>query len=300
MWDNDDLLSDSWLPWAVRRAAGAEGVRAEVRQHRLGEVVLVDRSTGPVSGVRGRRQIAATDGDFLVVRIVREGEELFEQDGRTWLLKAGDAVLWDSGRPARFTAPGPIATRSVVVPRRGLVEVGCPLVAGDPLPDRVPAVHLLTGYLDALDATLPALTGPAVVAARNALMELVWGALSPATPLDPQAVRPARWAAVERYLDTHLGRGDLSAESVAAAHGISVRTLARLFAEHGSTFTGVLRAKRIGRVSEDLLTGEDTVEALARRWGFFDTSHLNRTFRAVHGTSPHEYRLRHREPTRVG
>lgn len=82
---------------------------------------------------------------------------------------------------------------------------------------------------------------------------------------------------------------------MAAAHGISVRTLGRLFAENGGTFTSVVRAKRIARVREDLLTGGDTVEALARRWGFFDTSHLNRWFRAVHAMSPQEYRLLQRD-----
>ncbi|WP_199440226.1 AraC family transcriptional regulator [Umezawaea beigongshangensis] len=293
----DGVLSDPWLPWALRIAPrqDASAFRAEVRRRRLDDVVVVDRTSGPFGGARGARQIAATHGDFLVVRIVRSGHEVFGQDGAEWSLRAGDAVVWESDRPARFTSVGQVSTRSLVVPRRVLHEVGCPLTAGDPVAGRVPAVHLLTGYLDALDATPVTSTGPVAVAARNAMLELVWGALRPATPLDPQALHPARWAAVEHYLDTRLGRGDLSAREVAAAHGISVRTLGRLFAEQGGTFTGVLRAKRIARVREDLLTGDATVEALARRWGFFDTSHLHRRFRAAHGVSPHEYRLRHRD-----
>jgi AraC-like DNA-binding protein len=301
---HDHLLSDPWLPWAVRLLPGSEGTRAEAKHQRLDDVVVVDRSSGPVSGVRGKRQIAATRGDHLVVRIVRSGEETFGQDGREWTLRPGDAVVWESDRPARFAAAGDVVTRSLVVPRKVLHEVGCPLTASAPVAGRVPAVHLLTAYLDVLDATLPALSGAAEVGARNALLELVWGALRPRTALDPLALKPARWAAVERYLDTRLGRGDLSAQEVAAAHGISVRTLGRLFAENGGTFTGVVRAKRIARVREDLLTGDDTVEALARRWGFFDTSHLNRGFRAVHATSPQEYRLLQRDagagrPTRT-
>ncbi|MGW6460269.1 helix-turn-helix domain-containing protein [Streptomyces sp. NPDC055078] len=294
----EGALSDPWLPWAVRVPTGSapDAFRAEVRRHRLDDVMVVDRCSGAFSGVRGPRQIAATEGDFLVVRIVRSGSELFRQDGGEWALAAGDAIVWESDRPARFTARGPVVTRSLIMPRRSLHDVGCPLTGGSPpAAGRLPAVHLLTAYLDALDATLPALSGPPGVAARNALLELVWGALRPATPLDPQAVGPARWAAVEHYLDTRLGRGDLSADEVAAEHGISVRTLGRLFAEQGGTFTGILRAKRIARVRHELLTGDATVEALARRWGFFDTSHLNRRFRAVHGLSPNEYRLRHRE-----
>ncbi len=293
----ESVLSDPWLPWALRipPRPEASAFHAEVRRRRLNDVVVVDRASGPFGGARGARQIAATDGDFLVVRIVRSGHEVFRQDGAEWPLRAGDAVVWESDRPARFTAAEPVTTRSLVLPRRILHEVGCPLTAGAPVAGRVPAVHLLTGYLDALEATPIPSSGPVAVAARNAMLELVWGALRPATPLDPQALQPARWAAVEHYLDTRLDHRDLSADEVAAAHGISVRTLGRLFAERGGTFTGVLRAKRIARVREDLLTGDATVEVLARRWGFFDTSHLHRRFRAVYGMSPHEYRLRHRD-----
>ncbi|MBB5933076.1 helix-turn-helix domain-containing protein [Streptomyces zagrosensis] len=294
----EGTLSDPWLPWAVRVAprSAPDAFRAEVQRHRLDDVTVIDRCSDSFSGARGPREIAATDGDFLVVRIVRCGNEVFRRGGDQWLLEAGDAIVWESDRPARFDACGPVVTRSLVMPRRSLHDVGCPLTASNPpAAGRLPAVNLLAGYLDALDATLPALSGPPGVAARNALLELVWGALRPATPLDPQAVRPARWAAVEHYLDTHLGRSDLSADEVAATHGISVRTLGRLFTEHGGTFTGILRAKRIARVRDDLLTSDVTIEALARRWGFFDTSHLNRRFRAVHELSPHEYRLRHRE-----
>ncbi|ACU37409.1 AraC family transcriptional regulator [Actinosynnema mirum] len=290
-WERE--LASGPLPWAAR-VADAAGFSGAASTRRVDDLTVVDWESGAFAGVRGPRQVAAGDGDHFVARIVRSGSEVFAQGGREWVLRAGDAVAWESRSPARFAAAGPVATRSVLIPRDVLEDVGCPLVIGRPRPGRVPAVRLLAGYLESLAPLLPDLAPGPAVAARNALLELGWGALQPESPLDPQALAPARRAAVERYLDARLGRSDLGVDEVAAAHGVSVRTLGRLFSAGGETFSGVLRAKRVARVREELLTGDSTVAALARRWGFFDTSHLNRRFRAVHGVSPHEYRARHR------
>ena len=118
------------------------------------------------------------------------------------------------------------------------------------------------------------------------------GALQPGTLSDPSATRPALRDHVERWLDQRLSARDLDAEAVAAAHGVSVRTVNRLFSDTGETFSGVLRAKRLARVREELLAGPAAISALAARWGFFDASHLTRSFRAVYGLSPRDYRRR--------
>lgn len=287
------LGAEIGLPWLLRfpSPSALDGGPAAARRRWVDDIALVDGESGPFSGVRGARQIAGTEDDYLIVSLLDTGSAVFGQNGHEWLLGPGDVLLWESRRPARVAAAEPVATRSLVVRRSLLRETGCRL-SGEPVRGPVPEVRLLRSYLDALGTSLPHLSGASVVAARNALLELSWGALHPASPRDPLAVLPARRAAVERYLESRLGDRDLSAEEVAAAHSMSVRTLTRLFSDAGETFTAVLRAKRIARVREELLTGDATVAALARRWGFVDSSHLNRRFRAVYGVSPGEYRAR--------
>lgn len=286
------LAAETGLPWSLRFPAPSDpgGGPAAVRRRWVDDIALVDWESGPFSGVRGARQIAGTDDDYLIVSMMDAGSAVFSQNGDDWLLGPGDVLLWESRRPARVVVREPVVTRSLVVRRRLPEETGCRLRVGEPARGPVPEVQLLRSYLDALSTSLPRLSGAAAVAARNALLELGWGVLQPDSPLDPLAVLPARRAAVERYLESRLGRRDLSAEEVAAAHSISVRTLTRLFSEDGDTFTGVLRGRRIARVREELLAGDATVAALARRWGFVDSSHLNRRFRAVYGVPPQEYR----------
>ena len=76
--------------------------RAVVRRQWIDDLSLVDCECSPCSGVRGRSQIAATEGDYLIVLMNRGGSETVSQDGEEALLRPGDAVAWDSRRPARF------------------------------------------------------------------------------------------------------------------------------------------------------------------------------------------------------
>lgn len=290
----ESLLSSTHLPWSVRVSAdvAADPFQAIVRRQWIDDLALVDCECSPCSGVRGRSQIAATDGDYLVVLINRGGSETVSQGGNEALLRPGDAVAWDSSRPARFAVWEPLVKRSLLIPRTALEAAGFDLAGGVLLDREAPAMQLLGSYLDTLSRTLSDLSGGAITAARNATLELFRGALQPATASDPSATRPALRDQVDRWLDRRLSMRDLDAEAVAGAHGVSVRTVNRLFSDTGETFTGVVRAKRLARVREELLAGDKTISALAARWGFFDTSHLNRSFRTMYGVSPREYRQR--------
>lgn len=293
----EDLLSSTHLPWSVRvpRQEGGVAYRAVVRRQWIDDLALVDCECEPCTGVRGRRQIAATEGDYLVVLINRGGSETVSQGGQEAVLRPGDAVAWDSRTSARFAVWEPLVKRSLLIPRTVLTEAGHDLTGGVRLDREAPAMQLLGSYLDTLSTTLPQLCGSAVTAARNATLELFRGALQPGSAIDPFSTAPARRDAVERFIERRLQQRDLGVEAVAAAHGVSVRTINRLFSDSGETFSAVLRAKRLARVREELLAGDTSIAAIAHRWGFFDTSHLHRSFRAVYGMSPRAYRDRARD-----
>lgn len=293
----EELLSATHLPWSVRVSSEmpASTFQAVVRRQWIDDLALVDCECSPCSGVRGRSQIAATEGDYLVVLMNRGGSETVSQGGQDALLRPGDAVAWDSRKPARFAVWEPLVKRSLLIPRTALEGSGIDLVVGAVLGRETAAMQLLGSFLDTLSKSLPQLSGGAVTAARNATLELFRGALAPTSATDIAMTRPALRAAVERFIDGRLTSRHLGVEEVATAHQVSTRTVNRLFSETGETFSGVLRAKRLARVREELLAGDASTSALAQRWGFFDASHMTRGFRAAHGMSPREYRARARE-----
>ncbi|WP_260860629.1 helix-turn-helix domain-containing protein [Mycobacterium tilburgii] len=82
---------------------------------------------------------------------------------------------------------------------------------------------------------------------------------------------------------------------IAAANGMSVRYLQRLFEEDGDTVTGWIRARRIERCRRDLTDARYahvSVSSVAARWGLTNAAHFSRLFKSVHGVPPTHYRAR--------
>ncbi|MFF9838440.1 helix-turn-helix domain-containing protein [Streptomyces sp. NPDC013740] len=93
---------------------------------------------------------------------------------------------------------------------------------------------------------------------------------------------------VHAHIEEHLMDPDLSAESIARAHHISVRYLQKLFQNDGSTVSQWVRQRRLESCRFELSrsTRRTTMAAMAHRWGFSSPSHFSRTFRGAYGMSP--------------
>jgi AraC-like DNA-binding protein len=80
----------------------------------------------------------------------------------------------------------------------------------------------------------------------------------------------------------------LSRNRVADELGVSVRTLARAFAMHGTSFDRSLWDNRLEAAYEALLSrrGGTNITEIALRHGFSDSSHFARRFKARFGVKP--------------
>lgn len=288
------MLSTTHLPWSVAvPTVDGPVFEASVRRWWIGDLALVDCQCGPCSGSRQRRELASTDGEFIVVLITRSGCETVAQGDAETTMRPGDAVAWDSTKPARFQVWEPLSKRSLLIPSAALDEVSGRkwLSAGVTLNASAPATRLLTGYLDTLSQVLPGLSAAAVSSARNATLELFVGALRvdgdvPTTT----TAHPALRALMDRYIAAHLLHDSVSPAALANAHGVSVRTVNRIFNATGDTVTEVVRLRRLARARQEVVAGHDPISTVAARWGFADSSHFSRTFKAHYGSPPTAYR----------
>ncbi len=95
------------------------------------------------------------------------------------------------------------------------------------------------------------------------------------------------------FIRQQLGSPDLSPRSIAAAHGISLRLLHKLFHDQGLTVAGWIRQRRLEHCRHDLANPRfdaHPVGAIAGRWGFTSNAHFSRVFHATYGLSPSDYR----------
>ncbi|ROQ36127.1 AraC-like DNA-binding protein [Streptomyces sp. PanSC19] len=96
---------------------------------------------------------------------------------------------------------------------------------------------------------------------------------------------------IRAHIEEHLRDPDLSPDSIARAHHISVRYLQKLFQNDGSTVSQWVRQRRLESCRFELGRSHRriTMAAMAHRWGFSSPSHFSRTFRGAYGMSPSEW-----------
>jgi len=105
---------------------------------------------------------------------------------------------------------------------------------------------------------------------------------------DGLGARPALRDAVDRFIEQNLLDEHLSPSAVARAHGLSVRTINRAFNATGQTVG--IRIRRLARARNELAERRQPIGTIATKWGFDDSSHFSRSFKACYGTSPKEFR----------
>ncbi|WCN84106.1 helix-turn-helix transcriptional regulator [Micromonospora sp. LH3U1] len=113
---------------------------------------------------------------------------------------------------------------------------------------------------------------------------------------EPTAVdrRHASTATLRRaitFVEEHADR-DISAVDIAGAAGVSLRAVQLAFRRHlGITPMAYLRRIRLARAHHDLVRadpGQETVSAIASRWGFASHSRFTARYHASYGVPPRE------------
>ncbi|MFJ4950536.1 helix-turn-helix domain-containing protein [Streptomyces sp. NPDC088760] len=270
-----------------------------IRASLLGPVQAVVVDGDPLRARRTRRLVAGSDNDdYVVVKLLSRGVARIEQDGREAYVRPGQLFVYDMARPVRLTLPERFRTKSLVLPRQvlGLSESDLQRITASPLGADSALGGLLTPLLSRLvdtAGTYPQRTGELI--ARN-VVDLVQTLAEDRLSRDGGDTADAARLSLVRiraYIDRHLAHPDLTPDSIARAHHISVRYLHKLFALEDITVSRWIQQRRLEQCRRDLARREVahlTIAAVAHRWGFTSASHFSRVFRAAYGVSPAEWR----------
>lgn len=262
--------------------ADAIAIRVDAQPHR------VERTAALVE---------AGGNGFFKFGLQLRGHGLLVQEGRELVLRPGDLTVYDTSRPYSLTFEQAASTLVLMIRHErmgasaqdvaelvatrlgdgGLVDVAAPTLVG--LAGRIPGIGGALGRR---------LVGHAVE-----LLQTVCDDDADRLLGGHGGERRAEMRRIMRSIDERLGDPELSPQSVADEHFISVRSLYKLFDDAGTPVAAWIRQRRLDRARADLLDpaqGEVPVGHIATRYGLPDAAHFSRLFRAAFAVSPSQLR----------
>ncbi|MCW5702520.1 MAG: helix-turn-helix domain-containing protein [Bradyrhizobium sp.] len=245
------------------------------------------------------RSLIADGNDDLILAVAVAGEAVISQRDQDARLGQGDAVLISSAEPSISVVPSDSHFVSLAIPLTALTRSTRNLEQN--MRCRVPqsslALRLLTSYLLTLDTEHDVMNPEFQHSAINHIYDLVALTLGAtrdaAETAKGRGLRAARLRAIKADILDNIGQHDLSADIVAARHGISSSYLRKLFDGDGTTFTDFVLSERLARAYRmlgDPRLLDHMISTIAYEAGFGDLSYFNRAFRRKYGVTPTDIR----------
>jgi AraC-like DNA-binding protein len=279
-------LSELHLGWAIS-CPEPEQFGASMRYRRLDKVTIAELRTGPCSG---RLPASARGGEPVIGVLMNLSGPLACRyaSGDAFVAGAGQLAIWDSETARAFEAVEPHRELYMLVPReqapRGLVQTAVSAGGALPAGPRLGLLSIAADQLRGIIRELDQLSDADLAIASQAFLDTLDSALT----APGLSARSSLLLQVRRYIEDHLDDPGLTPASVAAAHGISVRTLQLAFAETGTTASRWIRDRRLKVCYRQLARARpaETITDIAFSWGFSDAGHFSRTFKQAFGVSP--------------
>jgi len=259
-----------------------DGLRAKEKNLDLGGPRLASIEGNPHVVDRSVQQVKTSPTDSIFVTVLTKGTAFFHHPRGLLTLKAGDAIVYEAGKPYLFGFDTDMRQLLIDLPRGNDHTV----------PDQPLLLRAGTG---AESARVQALTVLAeellaeITEPEKSSEDLITTALSlfQRTETTSAALRRT----VKALIDTRLTDPDLNAELVARSVGISLRHLNRAFDEERTTVSRYIHGQRLEMAHAELTASDvPKIADLAAKWGFSSQPHFTRAFRRRYEMTPSEMR----------
>jgi AraC family transcriptional activator of tynA and feaB len=277
------LADEVWFP------EGIDSFSGRIRRQSLQDLLLVDVEADPF----GNRWTSGSPvAQYIGVSVTtRSFTERVVLGDRSEFVSNSSVDIWDAAALLESEALSPMAQTIVLVPKTALHMHGrCTLLRDAAVERDEASLRLLRSILLTVAADADQYGQSAAAAARNCIVELLQSVLRGRGGRSTGAVSGSMRMSVSRWVDDNLHLGQISPAQAAEHHGISVRSLHRLFADTGDSFGSLVRRRRLDRACRDLVQTGDMVQTIAMRWGYADASQFINEFKRVYGTTPAAYR----------
>ncbi|SBT47311.1 Helix-turn-helix domain-containing protein [Micromonospora narathiwatensis] len=283
---------------AVTRSEHPDEFQASVRMVALGDVQVTSLAFSPLESYRSPKLIRRHDPGQLAVWISLSSGVEFDLTSGSSFVRAGETLFYSSSQPFRVRNRKPVQGLVVQLPAELLpASKAAASLFGTSMPGRAGLGALLTRYLVDLVRHAEHYRTPDVPRLSTVTVDLLTAFLhgqrltdSRSAPETHQRVLRLR---IHDFVRRRIDDPELSPQVIAAAHGISVRALYRLYENEGLSLAGWIRHRRLEHCRHDLADPRQahrTIQSVAFRRGFSDAAHFSRLFRSAYGMSPKDYR----------
>jgi len=286
---------DAYHPLQIRTDA-KERFSARMWGDELGSIGVFRIATAANTMSRTRKAIEAGDPECLHVQMVVRGHLHEAQQDRTAVLSPGDMASYDTSHPAIFRADEAFECVVLRIPRETLgahaAKLSCLTAVRIPGGGGLPhlAARFFLGVAEGLaDGRIA--RHDANVAER--VIDLVRGIYAEPVGSPRPRSKTELLLHAQAVIEANLADPELGPEHVARACYISTRYLYRVFEREGLGVCEWIRSARLDRCRRDLhdpAFADQSIVAIASRWGLPNAQHFSRLFRATYGCSPREYR----------
>lgn len=289
-------ISEIFGPCRVNGVDPAAFRGGDIHVSSVGSLVVAQVSADPTVVDRTAKAAAADhEPDFFKVKLQVSGSCVVKQQGTEAALKPGDFALLDARRPYRFAYQGSYRALFVMVPppllpfsAKIMEQAGVMPVSGQ---EGLGA--LVSAFLAQLGRQLGSLQGRDAERLSGNVVDLLATMFAERLDRAPGTRGAALRQQAGQYIERHLSDPELTPVAVAAAHYVTARYLHKVFQHEDTTVAGLIRARRLEKIRQDLadpLLTSWPVSDIGARWGLVSPSQLSRLFRGAYGISPREYR----------
>jgi AraC-like DNA-binding protein len=248
---------------------------------------------------RSRAQVAKARHEHFVVVLLRAGKLKITQAGRECVLSPNTFTLFDCNGPYTFHHVEPTEVLDVIVPAgamRARLKEPEAYVAQSRSADSGLG-RVMADMFQSLAREAPLIPEKAADDCARRVADMMGVLFDSAgdhgLPIGESAVRSAIYRRCVAFIENNLDDPRLDPAKIAAAAGISVRYLHKIFHASGESVGDYVRRLRLARSYDDLADLRKRhvkIKEIAFRCGFKNPTHFSDAFKDYHGLSPSEVR----------
>ncbi len=269
----------------------------ELRARSVGDLGISTITTDAYDVFRTDSSISQSSDDDFIVSVQTAGSSTIRQLDREVILNPGDFTIYDSTMPYHLHFANRLSQLVIKVPREYLKK-------HLQSPETLTALHvkggkgitqITTKFAQTLFNETDALDKQTQNQVAETFVSLLTSSIREATSEMERAPRnkATQLLRIKQFISQNLRDPQLDLHMIATSQNISERYLHTLFERESITPSRFIWNERLKSAHIDLsnsLLSHRSISEICFSWGFSDTTHFSRAFKAKYELSPRAYR----------